>query len=64
VTAVVQPREGSAPDPAALRAYLRRHLAGYKTPKRIVLVEKMFRAPSGKADYKAATRYVAELELS
>ncbi|MHC5059217.1 MAG: AMP-binding protein, partial [Planctomycetota bacterium] len=62
VTAVVQLREGGAIDEVALRAYLRQRLADYKTPKRIVAVEKMFRTPSGKADYKAATRYVAQLQ--
>jgi len=60
VTAVAQLREGDAPDEAALRDYLRQRLAGYKTPKRILFVEKMFRAPTGKADYKAAEQYVTE----
>jgi fatty-acyl-CoA synthase len=36
------------------------HLAGYKTPKRILPVEAMFRAPNGKADYKGATAYARE----
>jgi fatty-acyl-CoA synthase len=32
-------------------------LAGYKTPKRILAVERMFRAPSGKADYARAAAH-------
>jgi fatty-acyl-CoA synthase len=32
-------------------------LAGYKVPKRVFEVEKMFRAPNGKADYKAAKAF-------
>jgi fatty-acyl-CoA synthase len=33
---------------------VRARLAGYKTPKRILEVRQMFRAPNGKADYKQA----------
>ncbi|MDJ0846742.1 MAG: acyl-CoA synthetase [Myxococcota bacterium] len=57
VTGVVQPREASAFDEAALREHVRERLAGYKTPKRIFPVEKMFRAPNGKADYKGAAAF-------
>ncbi|MFZ4689050.1 MAG: AMP-binding protein [Polymorphobacter sp.] len=52
VTAVV---EASAPvDQEALRAHCRGLLAGYKTPKRVIIVGKVPRAPNGKADYAAA----------
>ena len=37
-----------------LRAHVRRTLAGYKTPKRVIVVAKVPRAPNGKADYAAA----------
>jgi fatty-acyl-CoA synthase len=40
-----------------LRKHVRAHLAGYKTPKRIVTVERLFRAPNGKADYKGTTDF-------
>ena len=40
---------------------VRRKLAGYKTPKRIFQVERMFRAPNGKADYKSAAAHVEGL---
>ena len=41
----------------------RERLAGYKVPKRIVLVENLVRSPSGKSDYRWA-RSVAEASLS
>ena len=59
VTAVVELRPGSAFDEERLRAYVRERLAGYKTPKRVVPVGRMFRAPNGKADYKAAAAHAA-----
>jgi len=57
VTAVVQPRAGGQLDETALRSHVRERLAGYKTPKRILAVPRMFRAPNGKADYKGATDF-------
>ena len=56
VTAIV---EGNAPDAHELIAHLRASLAAYKTPKRIVVVEKVPRAPNGKADYTRAREYAA-----
>ncbi len=60
VTGVVVPREGWTIDEAALRAHVRRHLAGYKTPKRIVAADRPLRASNGKADYPAARAVVAD----
>ncbi len=52
VTAVV---EAHGPvESEELRAHVRRTLAGYKTPKRVIVVAKVPRAPNGKADYAAA----------
>ena len=51
VTAVV---EGRDIDPQALTAHIRQQLAAYKTPKRIVVVAQVPRAPNGKADYAQA----------
>ncbi len=57
VTALV---ELNAPvDPEDLRHHVRGLLAGYKTPKRIVVVERMPRAPNGKADYQTAKQIAA-----
>jgi 3-oxocholest-4-en-26-oate---CoA ligase len=65
VTGVVQPEPGSNLDEAAVQAHVRQHLAGYKTPKRILLRDDLGRASNGKADYKAITAYVrAELGIS
>lgn len=52
VTAVVEAHAPVSDD--ELRAHVRQHLAGYKTPKRVVIVPKVPRAPNGKADYAAA----------
>jgi len=60
VTGVVELSPRAPFDEEALRRHVRTHLAGYKTPKRIVAVERMFRAPNGKADYKAATDYARQ----
>ena len=54
VTAVVQPTKGSAPTLEELDAHCRGQLAGYKIPRRLVLVEQVVRSPSGKADYRWA----------
>lgn len=58
VCAVVSPAaEGRAPagEPAPLlAALLRGRLAGYKIPKRVVVVPVVQRSPSGKADYRWA----------
>lgn len=57
VTGIVEIAPGARFDEEVLRKHVRAALAGYKTPKRIVAIERMFRAPNGKADYKAATDY-------
>ena len=49
VSAVV---EATGPvSPADLQAHVRAHLAAYKSPKTVVIVPKVPRAPNGKADY-------------
>jgi len=54
VVAVVQPRPGSAPTLDELQQHSRAHLAGYKVPRELVLVEEIGRSPSGKPDYRWA----------
>ena len=54
VTGVVKLANGAAFDEEVLRAHVREQLAGYKTPKRIVVAQVPLRAPNGKADYKGA----------
>ena len=60
VTAVVEMEDPNGLDEAAVRAFVREKLAGYKVPKRVLAVPKMFRAPNGKADYKGATNWAKE----
>jgi fatty-acyl-CoA synthase len=65
VTAVVTLVNGSKFDEDRLCAHVRSQLAGYKTPKRILVAPTHFRAPNGKADYKAAGEFARrELGIS
>jgi acyl-CoA synthetase (AMP-forming)/AMP-acid ligase II len=61
VTAVVQPVEGHDPQLEVLEGHCRSHLAGYKIPRGLVVVDQVVRSPAGKADYRWA-REVAEAE--
>jgi acyl-CoA synthetase (AMP-forming)/AMP-acid ligase II len=54
VAAVVKPRPGSAPTVDDLAAHAREHIAGYKVPREVHLVDEVQRSPSGKADYRWA----------
>jgi acyl-CoA synthetase (AMP-forming)/AMP-acid ligase II len=58
VTAVVSLSGNESLDVAELVNHVRGSLAPYKSPKAIYAVETMFRAPNGKADYKAAKAYI------
>ncbi|HEX6570098.1 MAG TPA: AMP-binding protein [Acidimicrobiales bacterium] len=54
VAAVVQPVAGTSPALADLADHCRATLAGYKVPRRLVVVDAIVRSPSGKADYRWA----------
>jgi 3-oxocholest-4-en-26-oate---CoA ligase len=54
VAALVELRAGGAAGEPALRDFVRERLAGYKVPKRVLVVDSVGRSPSGKADYKGA----------
>ena len=60
VTAVVQLAEGATPADSDLVDALRSALSGYKLPKHVVRVEKIFRSPNGKPDYKWAIKTAHE----
>jgi acyl-CoA synthetase (AMP-forming)/AMP-acid ligase II len=62
VTAVVQPVPGTAPTLDELAAHCKATLAGYKAPKRLVLVDAIVRSPSGKADYRWARTAAEDAE--
>jgi acyl-CoA synthetase (AMP-forming)/AMP-acid ligase II len=54
VTAVVHPVDGADPTLDDLAVHCKEHLAGYKAPKRLVLVDRITRSPTGKPDYRWA----------
>lgn len=60
VVAVVQPRPGAAPDLDVLGAHCRQHVAGYKVPKEVHLVDEVRRSPAGKPDYPWAKQVAQE----
>jgi 3-oxocholest-4-en-26-oate---CoA ligase len=60
VSAIVQPREGRRPTLDDVSAHVRTHIAGYKVPRELHLVERIKRHPSGKPDYRWAQDFVRE----
>ena len=52
ITALVEPHAGDEVDEATLIAHVREHHAAYKSPKRVLAVDTIGRAPNGKLDYK------------
>ncbi len=60
VTAVVQPRAGTAVTVEDLVVHCRTEIAAYKAPKQIFVVDEIVRGPSGKPDYPWAAKYARE----
>jgi 3-oxocholest-4-en-26-oate---CoA ligase len=58
VTAVVALQPGQVASEEELKAAVRDRLAGYKVPKRVVLVQEIPRSPAGKAQYDWARKVV------
>jgi acyl-CoA synthetase (AMP-forming)/AMP-acid ligase II len=56
VAAVVQPRPGRRPTLEELVTHSRKHIAGYKVPRKLRLVDAIVRSPSGKPDYPWARK--------
>ena len=54
VVAIVQTKDGDAPEPAEISAAAGRHIARFKLPKAYVFVDKVKRGQNGKADYQWA----------
>lgn len=52
ICAVVEAEAGEAPTLANLSEHVRAHLAAYKAPRELVVVDSIGRAPNGKVDYK------------
>ena len=57
VTAVLSLNDPSA-EPEAIKAFVKERLAGYKAPRHVVVVNEVYRTPSGKVDF-AYTRKIA-----
>ena len=62
VTAVLSLCEGRSFDEPALMDFARTRVAGYKLPRRLVVVGEVRRAPNGKADYKWAKQAALAVE--
>jgi len=61
VAAIVEPRSGvDAPDLEAVQEHCRAHIAGYKVPRQLHVVDRIERAPSGKPDYRWANAVVTD----
>jgi acyl-CoA synthetase (AMP-forming)/AMP-acid ligase II len=59
VAAIVEPRPGhTAPTLEAVQEHCRSHIAGYKVPRQLHVVDKIERSPSGKPDYPWANAIV------
>jgi acyl-CoA synthetase (AMP-forming)/AMP-acid ligase II len=59
VAAIIQPRVGHGPPSLeSIQAHCRETIAGYKVPRRLHVVDKVERSPSGKPDYTWATTIV------
>jgi 3-oxocholest-4-en-26-oate---CoA ligase len=59
VAAIVEPRHGhDAPSLEAIQEHCRGHMAGYKIPRQLHVVEVIQRSPSGKPDYPWANNIV------
>jgi len=63
VAAVVQLVPGAALGLEELQTHLREHVAAYKLPRDLVLVEQVVRSPAGKADYRWAKETASKAVL-
>jgi len=62
VTAFIIPKEGLHVDPAALKAYLKTHLAPFKVPKEFISVQDLPRSSAGKILKRELKRQVMDKE--
>jgi 3-oxocholest-4-en-26-oate---CoA ligase len=64
ITAVVQLEPGTVMTEQSLVEHVRAHLAAFKAPRHVYVVERVERSPAGKLDYKAARDRALELASS
>ena len=57
VVAVTSLRDGASVSQDDVVTFTADHLAGYKLPRQVLMVDQVRRAPNGKADYKWAKAY-------
>lgn len=62
IVAIASIEQSGMVDEQSLIDFTRDHVAGYKLPKQVLLLDEIRRAPNGKADYKWA-RQTAEAQL-
>lgn len=60
VVAVIKPRDGVEVDLADVQEHCRKHIAGYKIPRQLVIVDAIVRSPAGKPDYRWAKATAVE----
>jgi acyl-CoA synthetase (AMP-forming)/AMP-acid ligase II len=60
VAALIQPRAGRTPATDDVIAHCRKHVAGYKAPRFVHVVDTIVRSPSGKPDYPWAKKTAVE----
>ena len=58
VAAIIQPRGEQVPSLDEVQEHCRTHIAGYKVPRELHVVEQIERSPSGKPDYRWAAAVV------
>ena len=56
VAAIVAPRPGASVTLEEIQAHCRDHIAGYKIPRQLTLVDAIERSPAGKPDYRWAQK--------
>lgn len=64
ITAVVALENGARLPPEEITEATRRHLAGFKRPRHVVIVDEIRRGPNGKADYAWARALAREQVLT
>ena len=51
---MVEARPDSTPTLESIQEHCRKHIAGYKVPRQLTLVDHIVRSPAGKPDYRWA----------
>jgi fatty-acyl-CoA synthase len=60
ICAVVEAEPGQSPELSTLADHVKSHLAAYKAPRQLVLIDTIGRAPNGKVDYKRLKAHALE----